>query len=287
MKKIVKDLLTLLDIEQLEVNLFRGLSPAEAWQPVYGGQVIAQALEAASRTVEEGNRMAHSLHGYFMKPGDITIPILYSVDRLRDGRSFATRQVVAVQRGQTIFTMYVSFHTTEEGLHHQVAMPEVKPPEECISDLELREQHAADIPAAYQHNTQPRPIEMRFVEPINDFNPEVMPPYQHVWIRTVDKVPDDPRLNQCLLVYVSDLTLLDTCYRPHGIGWTDERFQVTSLDHAFWFHQPAKADDWLLYQQDSPYSGGARGFNRGSFFTQDGKLIASATQEGLIRLRQP
>ena len=286
MKEELKDLLDLLDIEQIEVNMFRGVSPAEGWQRVYGGQVIGQALVAASRTVEDESRVAHSLHGYFLRPGDTTIPILYSVDRIRDGRSFNTRRVVAVQKGQAIFSMSVSFQVMEEGLHHQIDMPAgVKPPEDCATEAELRAAYIDKIPEEFKSNFErPRPIEMRFVEPINDFEPEPMSPYQNVWIKAADAMPDDIRLNQCLLAYASDMTLLDTCYRPHGIGWSNDNFQVASLDHAMWFHRPFKTDEWLLYSQDSPYSGGSRGFNRGSFYTQDGQLIASATQEGLIRL---
>jgi len=286
MKEELKDLLELLDIEQIEANMFRGVSPAEGWQRVYGGQVIGQALVAASRTVEDESRVAHSLHGYFLRPGDTTIPILYSVDRIRDGGSFNTRRVVAVQKGQAIFSMSVSFQVMEEGLHHQIDMPvDVKPPEECATEAELREAYIDKVPEKFKNNFEgPRPIEIRFVEPINDFEPEPMAPYQNVWIKATDTMPDDIRLNQCLLAYASDMTLLDTSYRPHGIGWSNENFQVASLDHSMWFHRPFKTDDWLLYAQDSPYSGGARGFNRGSFYTQDGRLIASATQEGLIRL---
>ena len=286
MKEELKDLLDLLDIEQIEVNMFRGVSPAEGWQRVYGGQVIGQALVAASRTVEDESRVAHSLHGYFLRPGDTTIPILYSVDRIRDGRSFNTRRVVAVQKGQAIFSMSVSFQVMEEGLHHQIDMSAgVKPPEECATEAELRAAYIDKIPEEFKSNFErPKPIEMRFVEPINDFEPEPMSPYQNVWIKAADAMPDDIRLNQCLLAYASDMTLLDTCYRPHGIGWSNDNFQVASLDHAMWFHRPFKTDEWLLYSQDSPYSGGSRGFNRGSFYTQDGQLIASATQEGLIRL---
>ncbi len=289
MKKELEDLLDLLDIEQIEVNMFRGVSPNEGWQRVYGGQVIGQALVAASRTVEDTNRVAHSLHGYFLRPGDTTIPILYSVDRIRDGRSFNTRRVIAVQRGEAIFSMSVSFQVMEDGLHHQIDMPtDVKPPEDCATQEELQKAYIDKIPEEYRANFErPRPIEMRFAEPINDFDPEPMPPYQSVWIKAADAMPDDIRLNQCLLAYASDMTLLDTCYRPHGIGWTDENFQVASLDHSMWFHKPFKTDDWLLYQQDSPFSGGARGFNRGSFYTRDGELIASATQEGLIRMHNP
>lgn len=288
MKAELKDLLDLLDIEQIEVNMFRGVSPAEGWQRVYGGQVIGQALVAASRTVEDQSRIAHSLHGYFLRPGDTTIPILFSVDRIRDGKSFTTRRVIAVQRGKAIFSMSVSFQVMEEGLHHQIDMPAVKAPEDCPSQQDLRAAYIDKIPAEYQASfNRPSPIEMRFMEPINDFDPEPMPPHQHVWIKAADAMPDDLRLNQCLLAYASDMTLLDTCYRPHGVGWVDPDFQTASLDHAMWFHAPFKTDEWLLYQQDSPFSGGARGFNRGSFYTRDGQLIASAAQEGLIRLHRP
>jgi acyl-CoA thioesterase-2 len=287
MHAALQDLLNLLDLERIEQNLYRGVSPSEGWQRVYGGQVLGQALVAASRTVEDETRVAHSLHGYFLRPGDTTIPILYNVDRIRDGKSFTTRRVVAIQRGQAIFNMSASFQVMEAGLEHQFPMPEVKPPEDCISNQQLREEFAnkADTADA-SWPSRPEPIEMRFVEPINEFDPEPMPPLQHSWIRTVDKMPDGLRLNQCLLAYASDMTLLDTSYRPHGIGWTNENFQVASLDHAMWFHRPFKSDDWLLYAQESPFSGGARGFSRGTFFDSDGRLIASAAQEGLIRLHE-
>ena len=288
MKQELQDLLDLLDLEQIEVNMFRGVSPSEGWQRVYGGQVIGQALVAASRTVEDTNRIAHSLHGYFLRPGDTTIPILYSVDRIRDGRSFNTRRVIAVQQGEAIFSMSASFQVLEDGLHHQIDMPsDIKPPEECATQEALHEAYIDRIPEEYRESFErPRPIEMRYVEPINDFEPNPMPPYQHVWIRASDVMPDDVRLNQCFLAYASDMTLLDTCYRPHGIGWADQDFQVASLDHSMWFHQPFRTDEWLLYQQDSPFSGGARGFNRGSFYTRKGELVASAAQEGLIRLHR-
>ena len=285
MKQELKDLLELLDLEQIEFNLFRGVSPKEGWQRVYGGQVIGQALVAAGRTVEDETRTAHSLHGYFLRPGDTTIPILYSVDRIRDGKSFTTRRVVAIQRGRAIFSMSASFHVHEDGLTHQFDSPTVKQPEDCPSEAELRAKFINDIPEADRARIErPRPIEMRFVEPINEYNPEPKDPEQHVWIRTVDEMPNDARLNQCLLAYASDMTLIDTSYRPHAIGWNNEKFQVASLDHAMWFHKPFKTDDWMLYHQDSPFSGGARGFSRGTFYTKDGELIASCTQEGLIRL---
>lgn len=267
--------------------MFRGTSPSEGWQRVYGGQVIGQALVAASRTVEDETRTAHSLHGYFLRPGDTTIPILYSVDRIRDGKSFTTRRVVAIQKGEAIFSMSVSFQILETGLEHQIPIPDVPPPEDCMSEQELHEQNKATIPESFRDRVErPRPIEMRFAEPVNEFQPEPQPPYQHVWIRTVDEMPADVRLNQCLLAYASDMTLLDTSYRPHGKGWGEGDFQVASLDHAMWFHKPFKTDKWMLYQQDSPYSGGARGFSRGTIYDGNGDLIASVAQEGLIRVHE-
>lgn len=287
MKKELQDLLDLLDIEQIDVNLFRGVSPKEGWQRVYGGQVLGQALVAASRTVEDDARTAHSLHGYFLRPGDTTIPILFKVDRIRDGRSFTTRRVVAIQRGRAIFNMSASFQVVEEGLSHQFPMPEVPPPEECPTQRDLMERFRDDAPEQIANRIErPQPIEMRFVEPINEFKPEPMPPYQHTWIRTVDAMPDDIRLNQCLLAYQSDMTLIDTSYRPHAIGWGNPNFQVASLDHAMWFHRPFRTDEWLLYAQDSPFSGGARGLSRGAFYTRKGELVASCAQEGLIRLHK-
>jgi acyl-CoA thioesterase II len=287
MKRELKDLLDLLDLEQIEVNMFRGVSPDEGWQRVYGGQVLGQALVAASRTVEDETRTAHSLHGYFLRPGDTTIPILYSVDRIRDGRSFTTRRVVAVQKGRAIFSMSASFQVAETGLEHHADAPVVPGPLECPGEKDLREKYAAEFPDELKGWIErPRPIEMRFVEPSNEYNPEPMAPEQHVWIRTVDSMPQDTRLNQCLLAYASDMTLIDTSYRPHAVGWGNPNFQVASLDHAMWFHKPFRTDEWLLYQQDSPFSGGARGFSRGTIFDSSGDLVASVAQEGLIRLHQ-
>jgi acyl-CoA thioesterase-2 len=287
MRQELKDLLDLLDLEQIEVNMFRGVSPKEGWQRVYGGQVLGQALVAASRTVEDVTRNAHSLHGYFLRPGDTTIPIIYRVDRIRDGKSFTTRRVVALQKGRAIFNMAASFQVAEPGLEHQFDMPDIKPPEECASFAEMRQQYAEEIPSAYQALiNRPQPIDMRFAEPFNEFKPTIMPPYQHCWIKTTDTMPDDIRLNQCLLAYASDMTLIDTAARPHGVAWTDNNFQVASLDHAMWFHQPFRTDQWLLYAQDSPFAGGSRGLSRGTFYTQSGQLIASVAQEGLMRVHQ-
>jgi len=285
MDAALRDLLDLLDLEQIDRDIFRGRSPDEGWQRVYGGQVIGQALVAASRTVSEPERLTHSLHGYFLRPGDTTIPILYDVDRIRDGKSFSTRRVVAIQRGKAIFSMAASFHEAEEGLSHQFGRPAAPPPEQCITEQALIEEYIEHYPdAAEIYGKRARPIEMRYVDPMRDHAPEPMPPEQHVWIRTVDSMPDDPRLNQCLLAYASDMTLIDTSYRPHAVNWRDQNFQVASLDHAMWFHRPVRTDEWLLYHQDSPFSGGARGFSRGTFFDQSGQLIASCAQEGLIRL---
>ena len=285
MKEELKDLLKLLDLEQIEVNLFRGVSPSDRWQRVYGGQVIGQALVAASRTVEDHARAAHSLHGYFLRPGDTNIPILYSVDRIRDGKSFTTRRVVAIQRGEAIFNMSVSFQVLETGLEHQSQKPNVPQPEACLSPQALLEKYSKSIPQAnLEQVNQPQPIDIRFVEPINEFDPDPAPPFQHVWIKTAGEMPKNNRLNQCLLAYASDMTLLDTSYRPHGLGWRNDNFQVASLDHTMWFHRPFLTDEWMLYQQDSPFSGGARGFSRGAIFNGEGDLIASVAQEGLIRL---
>lgn len=287
MRPELKDLLDLLDLEQIEVNMFRGVSPQAGWQRVFGGQVLGQALVAASRTVEDTDRVAHSLHGYFLRPGDTTIPIVYEVDRIRDGKSFTTRRVVATQKGRAIFNMSASFHVGERGVEHQHQPPSVTPPEECLSMAQMRAHHAEDVPEAYQAAVnRPQPIDMRFVEPFNEFKPEKMPPVQHCWLKTVDTMPDDLRLHQCLLAYASDMTLIDTAIRPHGVGWGDPRMQVASLDHAMWFHRPFCADDWLLYAQDSPYSGGSRGFSRGSIYSAAGEMIASVAQEGLIRLHE-
>ncbi|MEM7366431.1 MAG: acyl-CoA thioesterase II [Pseudomonadota bacterium] len=288
MNQVLADLLDLLDLEKIEEDMYLGVSPKTGWQRVYGGQVLGQALVAASRTVPDEDRIAHSLHGYFLRPGDTTIPILYQVDRIRDGKSFTTRRVVAIQRGQAIFNMSASFQVVEPGLDHQVTMPEVPPPEDSVSMRERREAFIRERGGTQDHTwlDRPEPIEMRFTDDFNEFSPEPRDPLQRTWIRTVDTMPDGVRLHQCLLAYASDMTLLDTSYRPHAIAWTDDNFQVASLDHAMWFHRPFRTDEWLLYDQDSPFSGGARGFSRGAFFDRKGRLIASTAQEGLIRLHQ-
>jgi len=284
MTDAVKKLLATLDLEPLEHNLFRGVSPQDGWQRVFGGQVIGQALVAVQRTVED--RTVHSLHGYFMRPGDPTVPIIYEVDRIRDGRSFATRRVVAIQHGQAIFSMSASFHKFEDGLEHQVDMPDLPMPEDLPSEVDLRAKFSDKLPEnVRRYWERARPIEMRPVDPTHFFSSEKLDPVQNVWFKATDDLPDDVALHQSVLAYASDMTLLDTSLFAHGRSTFNQDLQVASLDHSMWFHRPFRADEWLLYTQDSPSTSGARGFNRGSVFTRDGILVASVAQEGLIRLR--
>ena len=280
----VAELIALLDLEPIEENIFRGVSPKDRSQRVFGGQVLGQALVAASRTVEA--RYCHSLHAYFLVAGDPKVPILYEVDRSRDGTSFSSRRVVAIQHGRQIFHMSVSFQINETGLEHQIDPPAVPPPDSLPSEDEFRRQIADKIPAEYRdHFLRTRPIELRPIDRADIFRPEKRPPHQAVWVRATGTLPDDVALHQCVLAYASDMTLLDTSLLPHGIGWFDDRVQMASIDHAMWFHRPFRADNWLLYVQDSPSASGARGFSRGLVYTQEGKLVASVAQEGLMRVR--
>jgi acyl-CoA thioesterase-2 len=281
----VAGLLSILDLEQLEHNLFRGQSIREGWQRVYGGQVLGQALVAAVRTVP-AERVAHSLHGYFLLGGDPEAPIIYDVERIRDGGSFTTRRVKAIQHGRAIFTMSVSFHKPEEGYDHQSEMPEVPPPESLPTESEFLERLVAHLPPNMKtHWQRERPIEMRPVDIARYLSREPRPPVQNIWMRATGRLPDSPALHQCVLAYASDFTLLDTALIAHGKLLFDEDVQLASIDHALWFHRPFRADDWLLYVQDSPSAASARGFCRGSVFTRDGRLVASVTQEGLTRPR--
>jgi acyl-CoA thioesterase-2 len=282
-ERSIKGLIDLLDLEEIEQNHYRAVSPDEGWQRVYGGQVLGQALVAASRTVPE-DRQAHSLHGYFLRPGDTTIPILYKVDRIRDGRSFTTRRVVAIQHGRPIFNMSISFQVAEAGLSHQFDMPEAPAPDGLPDERELRALWAARLPAdqATAVNRE-RPIDVRPIDPVDVFAPDARPPRQMCWMKSRDPLPDDPRLHQCVLAYLSDWSLLDTATLPHAVSFLQDDMQMASLDHAMWFHRPFRADDWLLYVQDSPSASGARGLNRGLVYTRDGDLVASAAQEGLMR----
>ncbi len=284
----IENLLSILDLEPLEVNLFRGRSPKVGWQRVFGGQVIGQALVAAVRTVEP-ERTAHSLHGYFMRPGDPEAPIIYQVERYRDGRSFTTRHVVAIQHGRPIFTMTCSFHRPERGdFDHFMPMPDVPMPEDLPDEKALLARFHARMPESLRrYFSRVRPIEMRLCEPDHLLDPQPGEDYrQNVWIRSTRPLPDDPALHQCVLAYASDMTLLDTSLVPHGRNIFDPQLMLASLDHALWLHRPFRADEWLLYAQDSPSMTGARGFNRGEVYTRDGILVASVAQEGMIRIRK-
>lgn len=285
MSSALQDLLDLLDLEPIEHNIYRGRNRDIGSGRVYGGQVLAQALIAAARTVEEG-RTAHSLHGYFILPGDLDVPIVYFVDRLRDGKSFTTRRVVGIQHGRAIFEMAASFQVAEEGPDHQAEMPEVPGPEGLPDELERVRRVADRIPerlrAVY---TQDRPVEFRPVDPVDFFQPERREPVKHVWIRAAGTMPDDRVQHQAVLAYASDYGLLGTALLPHGLSYQQPRLQAATLDHALWFHRPFRVDEWLLYATDSPSASGARGFTRGSLFTRGGTLAASVTQEGLTRVR--
>jgi acyl-CoA thioesterase-2 len=279
MQDVLDRLIELLDLEELEVNIFRGRNPPEDRQRVFGGQVAGQALVAAGRTVE--NRVVHSLHAYFLRAGDPKIPILYEVDRIRDGKSFTTRRVVAIQRGRAIFHLSASFQKIEEGPEHQIPMPAAPDPDTLAPRADWMSERLGSMPEPVkQWLLRDRPIEVRYVEQESN---EAAPARQLVWIRARGRLPDSLLLHQCVVAYASDLTLLDTAQLPHGIVWADPRYQVASLDHAMWFYRPFRADEWLLYVQESPCATGARGFCTGNLFTRDGKLVVSVAQEGLMR----
>lgn len=281
----MQDLIERLDLEKLEENLFRGSSPQNGWQRVFGGLVIAQALMAAQRCVDP-DRIVHSLHAYFMRPGDPSIPIVYQVERIRDGSSFTTRRVVAIQHGKAIFSMSASFQVEEPGFDHQVAIPEVPAPESLMGEAEFRAAFLAQAPdTVKKYWGRERPIEIRPTSLTHYLSREKLEPEAHIWVRASGIVPDDRHYQAAILAYLSDMTLLDTSLYAHGTSIFDPELQVASLDHAMWFHRPCRLDDWLLYTQDSPSAAGARGMTRGSIFTRDGRLVASVAQEGLIRKR--
>jgi acyl-CoA thioesterase-2 len=274
-----------LDLEVLEVDYFRGVSPPDQRLRVFGGQVAAQALVAAGRTVADGRgnqRPVHSLHAYFLRPGDPKIPILFQVDRIRDGRSFTTRRVAAIQKGEPIFHLSASFQVHEQGVTHQEQMPSVPDPETLPTWGEVMKPYADMIGDQYR---RPRPIDVRHIgEPLRTAPAESTPrpPTHQVWLRAEGRLPDDPLLHACLVAYASDLTLLDTIMLPHGMIWTEGT--QASLDHAMWFHRPFRADEWLLYDQRSPTASAARGLATGTIFTRDGALAVSVVQEGLLRI---
>lgn len=278
------DLIELLDLEPIEHNIYRGQNRDIGTGRIYGGQVMAQALVAAARTVDE-ERSAHSMHGYFILAGDLEIPVVYFVDRLRDGKSFATRRVTAIQHGQAIFNMSASFHRAEDGPAHQAEMPDVPPPEAVRPEIELLRQIADRIPERLRGVlTQDRPLDIRAIDPIDPFEPKPHPPFRRFWMRARGTVSDHPLDHQAVLAYASDYGLLGAALQPHAISHRMPNVMVASLDHALWFHRPFRVDEWLLYDVDSPASFGARGFARGSFFTQSGELVASVAQEGLMRV---
>ncbi|HEX4160637.1 MAG TPA: acyl-CoA thioesterase II [Rhizomicrobium sp.] len=279
-------LVELLDLESIEVNIFRGVSPEDCSQRVFGGQVLGQALVAASRTAE--TRICHSLHAYFLVGGDPKVPILYEVDRSRDGASFSARRVVAIQHGRQIFNMSASFQVAQPGLEHQLDPPSVPSPDSLPDEEHYRRKFAHLIPPDHRARfLRRRPIEMRPVDGEDFFRAEPRPPRQAIWIRATGTLPPDMALHQCVLAYASDMTLLETSLLPHGVWWFDDRLQIASIDHAMWFHRPFRADDWLLYVLDSPNAHGARGMTRGLLYDRAGALVASVAQEGIVRPMRP
>ena len=263
-------LVRLLDLETIEVNMFRGIQPDEERQRVFGGQVAAQALMAAGRTVEHGN--VHSLHSYFLRPGDPKVPILYEVDRIRDGKSFTTRRVVAIQHGRAIYNMQASFHTEEDSLEHQFTMPEVPAPDTLLS---LRERVLAEQGELDEWFKRPHPIEQRFIGELPWSPQRNLEPRQQLWIKADGLLPDGQLLHSCVATYASDMSLFDAILAPHRVRWDDGHFMGASLDHCMWFHREFRADDWLLYDTDSPIAHGARGLARGFLYDRSGRLCVS------------
>lgn len=285
MKDAIRDLIAILELERLEDNLFRGQTRATGQSSIFGGLVAGQALMAASRTVPE-QRPVHSLHAYFLRPGDFRVPIIYDVDRIRDGKSFTTRRVKAIQHGRAIFSLAASFQVEEEGVEHQSDMPEVPGPEGLESDEEQRHVVAHRIPEKFREAfLQDRPVEFRAIKPENPFEAEPQSPVRQSWFRIPGRLDVDEAMNRAILTFCSDFGLLGTGMLPHGMNFFQPQVQSASIDHAMWFHRPFRADEWLLYHCHSPSTGGARGVNFGSIYRQDGTLVASVAQEGLMRLR--
>lgn len=286
MRDVLAELLDLLRLERIEQNLFRGQSQDLGWGAIFGGQVLGQALSAAAQTVPEG-RQVHSLQGYFMRQGDAHRPVVYEVDPIRDGHSFTTRRVVAIQGGHAIFSLSCSFQVEEAGFSHQNLMPEVPGPDGLPSELELARRFADRIPAVLRERAlADRPIEIRPVQHVNLLNPVAGPARRQLWYRAKDKLPDDPAVHRYMLAYASDFNFLVTAMLPHGVSWLTPGMQVSSLDHAMWFHRPFRMDEWLLYDMESPSASGARGLVWGRFYNQEGTLVASVAQEGLMRDRR-
>ena len=287
-EQLVEGLVKLLDVEELDADLYRGMKLPGGHGRVFGGQVIGQALQAAQRSTE--GKGAHSLHVYFMRAGDDALPIIYRVVRDFDGKSFATRRVIATQNGQPILNMAASFQVAEGGFHHQDAFPaDIPPPEALKSEAELRAEAARELPEANRERflRWSSPIEVRPLYPRNWISPAKREPVNYTWIRAVAPLGDDPAIHRAILAYASDMGLMSTSMMPHGVNWMTPGMQTASLDHAMWFHEEFRADEWMLYAMDSPWAGHGRGMNRGSIFTRDGRLVASVAQEGLIRRREP
>lgn len=285
MSQVLQDLLNLLDLETIEEGLYRGQSQDLGFAALFGGQVMGQALCAAKKTLAE-DRQVHSLHSYFLRPGDAHKPIVYDVESIRDGKSFSTRRVQAIQYGKPIFYMTASFQVAEEGIEHQSVMPDVPGPEGLISDLDVHRKHAELIPEALRSKfTSDKPILMRFVTEYNPFNPQKTEAKRYVWLKANGEMPDDLRIHKYLLAYASDFNFLPTALQPHGLSFASPKMQMATIDHAMWFHRDFRMDDWVLYAIDSPSASNARGLVRGQVFNRQGQLVASTIQEGLIRKR--
>ncbi len=286
MNQQLQQLFDHLDLEAIDDNTFKTKHRNEGWRQIFGGQVLAQALLSASRTVSE-ERQPHSLHAYFLRPGDKSTPISFQVDRLRDGKSFCTRRVTAIQHGAAILNLAVSFQVSESGLNHQIEMPIVPGPEDCLTRKQLAEKFKDSLsPELFANASRPFAIDLREVEPENFLQPQKREPSRAVWLRLNDSLPEDYAWHRHMLAYASDMTLLETSLRPHGVSMLQSNLQIASLDHSMWFHRPFRMDEWLLYVQDSPSSSAARGFSRGNIFRRNGELVVSVAQEGLIRLHE-
>jgi len=289
MSELIQELLDLMRLEQVDDDTYRGESRKIVGKRVFGGQVLGQALLAASRTVDDG-RLSHSLQAYFIRPGDATAPIDYRVERVRDGLSFATRRVIAIQGGRTIFDLAASFQTPEQGIEHQFAKVEAPEPEGLVSDRDAAARFLENEPISENFRRallRWEPIEIRPVRPVHPLRPDRHEPVKQVWLRATGPLPDDQVLQRALLAYISDRGLLSAALLPHGLTFLQRNFQGASLDHAMWFHQPFRLDDWLLYHMESPIATGGRGYLRGQIFTRDGRLVASVAQEGLLRVKEP
>ena len=284
--KSITELIDLLNLEYIDTNIYRGQNYQSPWGRVFGGQVMAQAAHAARKTVPE-DRVLHSLHGYFILSGDISIPIIFRVDRIRDGRSFTTRRVVAMQKGKAIFNLSASFQVAEEGFEHQINMPNVPSPESLITNKEWVEKYKESHPELYKRRTRDQPIEFRPVERFDPVNVRNERPFKHIWIKAKGIIPEDQLLQREILIYAADYDLMGTSMLPHRAKFDRKNLQAASLDHAMWFYHDVDLNDWLLYALESPVASSSRGLSRGNFFTQDGKLVASVVQEGLIRHRKP